>query len=245
MTETPIVRPIRGRRSPTLGPLALMASNAQDLTDLCRAWTSQEERLERGLFNSRLLYGELACVVGPIIGAPYAVMLLETLVAWGVQRIVYAGWCGALNPALQIGDLLLPTQAVVDEGTSPAYGCGAGQVVRPNQSWCEHLERIVRSLGPAFHRGTIWSTDAVFRETPSRVDHFTDRGALAVEMEVSALFSAAHFLGVELAAILVVSGSLAGGRWQPGFGSPSFMHSRRLLCRRLGGLLNASSQAVR
>ena len=245
MTETPIVRPIRGRRSPTLGPLALMASNAQDLADLCRAWTSQEDRLERGLFNSRLFYGgeakgRSACAVGPVIGAPYAVMLLETLVAWGAQRIVYAGWCGALNPALQIGDLL-PTQAFVDEGTSPAYGCGVGQIVRPNESWCEHLERIVGSLGPALHRGTIWSTDAVFRETPSRVDHFTARGALAVEMEVSALFSVAHFLGVELAAILV----LAGGRWQPGFGSPPFLNSRRLLCRCLGGLLNASSQAVR
>ena len=175
MTETPIVRPIRGRRSPTLGPLALMASNSQDLTDLCRSWTDQEERIERGLFNSRLLYGGetkggSACAVGPVIGAPYAVMLLETLVAWGAQRIVYVGWCGALNPALQVGDLLLPTQAIVDEGTSPAYGCGAGQVVRPNESWCEHLEWTVRSLGPAFHRGTIWSTDAVFRETPSRVD---------------------------------------------------------------------------
>ena len=85
MSDTPIVRPRRGRRSPSLGPLAVMVSNTADLVDLCRAWAPLGGLPERPLFNSRLFCPQPggACAVGPVIGAPLAVMLLETLTAWG------------------------------------------------------------------------------------------------------------------------------------------------------------------
>lgn len=169
------------------------------------------------------------------MAAAYAVMLLETLAAWGVRRVVYFGWCGALVPGIAVGDVLVPTAAAVDEGTSPAYGTPAGTLALPDEALTETLAAAVAAIGPGIHRGPVWTTDAVFRETPGRVAHFVEtHRALAVEMEVSALCSAARFLGVQMAAVLVVSDSLAGGQWQPGFKSATFFRTRRSVCERIG-----------
>ncbi len=245
MIEAPIVRPVRRRNSPALGPLAMMASNGQDLAGVCKEWAPQGGLAQRGLLNSKIFHSPRIpagpSATGPIIGAPYAVMILETLVAWGARRIVYFGWCGALSETLDIGDLLLPTEAIVDEGTSPAYGLNPGQSGRPHGPWQDFVGSAVGTPDIPMHRGAIWSTDAVFRETPSRVAHFTARGALAVEMEVSALYAAAEFLQVQMAVVLVVSDSLASGSWHPGFSAPRFVQTRQRLCRRIGRLLQDPS----
>jgi hypothetical protein len=239
--EASIVRPLRRQHSPSLGALAVMISNAQDLSAVCRAWSPGEGLQQQGLFNSRLFHAPHMPVgssaAGPIIGAPYAVMILETLVAWGARQILYFGWCGALTEDLQAGDLLLPTGAVIDEGTSPAYGLSPGQTARPHGGWLDFLRSALADLGLAIHWGPVWSTDAVFRETPSRVARFAAQGALAVEMEVSALYTAARCLRVPLAAVLVVSDSLASGRWKPGFSTPRFVQARGCLCGWIGALL--------
>ena len=60
-------------------------------------------------------------ITGPFIGAPYAAMLLETLIAWGARRIIFLGWCGAVAEEVKIGDIILPTAALIDEGTSGHY----------------------------------------------------------------------------------------------------------------------------
>ena len=248
MIEASIVRPVRHKNSPALGPLAMMASNVQDLAEVCKAWAPQGGLARRGILNSKIFYAPRipagASATGPIIGAPYAVMILESLVAWGGRRIVYLGWCGALSETLGIGDLLLPTQAIVDEGTSPAYGLSPGQSARPHGQWQDFVGSAVDTLDFPVHRGAVWSTDAVYRETPSRVAHFTARGALAVEMEVSALYAAAEFLQVQMAVVLVVSDSLASGSWHPGFRAPRFVQTRQRLCRRIGRLLQDPSLPV-
>jgi len=48
-------------------------------------------------------------VVGPFVGAPYAAMLLETLIAWDVEKIIFFGWCGAISHDVKIGDIIIPT----------------------------------------------------------------------------------------------------------------------------------------
>jgi nucleoside phosphorylase len=89
-------------------------------------------------------------------------------------------------------------------------------------------------------QGTIWTTDAAFRETRDQVASYRERGAIAVDMETSALFAVAAFRDVELAAIQVVSDSLAGESWQPGFKTPRFRSGLKaahslvnILCRKL------------
>jgi uridine phosphorylase len=165
------------------------------------------------------------CLAGPLVGAPYAAMVAEALIAWGARRLVFLGWCGAIAAAVAIGDLVLPTSALIDEGTSRHYlpeadeSAGSSALTRKIFDGCT-------AEGVGVHVGSVWSTDAPYRETPDKLLAFRRRGALAVEMEVSALFSVAAFRRVEAAALLVVSDDLSSLVWQPGFKDPRFTRGR-------------------
>ena len=93
------------------------------------------------------------------------------------------------------------------------------------------VEQVLYANRIDFHPGRIWTTDAVYRETPEKVGNFQQQGILAVEMEVSALFSVAQFRQVELGAILVVSDELSSLKWQPGFKDKRFVAGRQTACR--------------
>jgi purine-nucleoside phosphorylase len=81
-----------------------------------------------------------------------------------------------------------------------------------------------------FHNGAVWSTDAIYRETRQKVKYFQRQDAIAVEMEISALFTVAKFRGAELGAMAVVSDELASFKWRPGFKLDEFKNGRRTAC---------------
>jgi purine-nucleoside phosphorylase len=157
-------------------------------------------------------------------------MLLETLIAWGVRKIIFLGWCGAISDNVKIGDVILPTAAMIDEGTSAHY-ISNNSSSAASQMIVNHARKCLREEQIAFHQGTIWSTDAVYRETPAKVEYFQKQNVLAVDMETSSLFTVAKFRGVELGGILVVSDELSALKWRPGFKKKQFQQSRRKACR--------------
>jgi purine-nucleoside phosphorylase len=76
----------------------------------------------------------------------------------------------------------------------------------------------------------VWSTDAPFRETQAKVLGYQRQGALAVEMECSALFTVGAFRSAEVAALLVVSDDLSSLSWKPGFKDTRFARGREAAC---------------
>ena len=128
-----------------------------------------------------------------------AAVLMETLSAWGGNQFLFVGWCGAIDPTIQTGDILLPTSAFVDEGTSRCYDVDNDQAVLPPGQLHQTVKRLMQEKGLPFHEGAIWSTDAVFRETPSKVSTFREQGALAVEMEISACLTVARLRKIQFA----------------------------------------------
>ena len=223
--EEAIVQPParRGDKRP-IPPWVIMAATGPDLQRLRQGLNLSEERGER-LFLSRIYQAGPSspyCLVGPFMGAPQTAMLMETLSVWGGEHFLFVGWCGAIDSHLQTGDILLPTSAFVDEGTSRCYGVDAGQVHLPPGDLHQSVKRLLGDNGHLFHEGAVWSTDAVFRETVSKVQAFQEQGALAVEMEISACLTVARLRKVRFAALLVVSDELSDLRWRPGFRDPRF-----------------------
>ena len=153
-------------------------------------------------------------------------MLMEPLIAWGAREILFMGWCGAISPRVEIGDIIVPTEAVIDEGTSPGYGAAALEIAHPAETLRRRITSALSARGREFHEGPVWSTDAIYRETPEKVARFQARNALAVEMEVSALFTVGRFRGVQVGAVLVVSDELTTFSWKPGFKDDRFRQSR-------------------
>ncbi len=237
-----IIFPKVGTGDPDLGPVVVMVAMEKDLA-LIRQTMGIKGRPTCKILSSKLyqtMGGHRApAVVGPMLGAPYAVMVLEKLIVLGAKKILFFGWCGSLQKDLLIGDLLVPDRAVSEEGTSAHY---RGNDSHPTASG-DVVKTIVKSLSGCsipFHRGVVWSTDAPYRETRQKVLLSQEDGVMGVDMEVSALFTVARFRKVHMGALLVVSDELGSLHWKPGFSSHKFNRSRRVaaevilsICKRL------------
>jgi uridine phosphorylase len=230
LTFDAIVNPVVTPNTPDAGEVAVLVSSASDLKPLKQGLPA-EKVAERKLFMSRYYLAgagvSRVSLVGPIMGAPYAVALLDTLVAWGARHILFLGWCGALSSRIDIGDIVLPNGAFIDEGTSRHYGGHAEVAACPAGRLAGLVGAACDGAAITCHQGPIWTTDAIYRETEQQVRHFQGKGALAVEMEVSALFSAARFRGVDIGCVLVTSDKLHDMRWQPGFKDSRFLAGRQ------------------
>lgn len=149
-------------------------------------------------------------------GAPFAVIVLEELAALGVRRVVLVGMAGSLRTALRAGSFVVCDRALRDEGTSHHY-VGPGRYAYPSTRLTSALRAALERRGEPFASGPSWTTDAVYRETAAEVRRYRRRGILTVEMEASAVFTVAALLGVEAAALFVVSDHLDEGGWEPRF----------------------------
>jgi len=246
LEEHAIVEPFTGRNTPRLEPLAVVAGSKGDLRLLCDDLKLTQAHAKRLAASKLYCVGDGSGgygVAGPVIGAPYAAIVIETLIAWGARQIIFFGWCGSVSSQIEIGDIIVPTAAIIDEGTSRHYNgqwqpaetgdeaAAAGRDVVPASSTISRmLQNELTRQGTRFEEGLIWSTDAIFRETRQKVIHFQNRGALAVEMEMSALFTIGRFRQVEVGGILVVSDELATYTWRPGFRQERFIQGRRRAC---------------
>ena len=236
--EEGLIRPRKAKTDPDLGPDVILAMIPSDLDLLAR--TSQAQKIQHSHMALYDMYrigdglGGSFALSGPFLGAPQAVMGMEKLIALGAQRIWVLGWCGSLQPDLRIGDLVLPTTAISEEGTSQHYPVGE-KIPRADEELSQMLDDALRKNGQSFVRGTVWTTDAPYRETPTKVKTYQQKGVLAVDMEMSALMTLAMYRAVRLSGLLVVSDELFDLKWHSGFKSPELKKSSRLAG---GALLN-------
>lgn len=228
-----VIQPRKGRNDPALGPDALMVVIPQDLDRLSKL--KPMDCFDQGFFRifrmKERTSGALS-LTGPFLGAPQAAMVMEKIIALGAQRICVFGWCGSLQPDLRIGDIVIPLHAVAEEGTSRHYPVGKRRPAT-DQGLNRILERTLRREGLPFRKGTVWTTDAPYRETASKVQAYREQGVLAVEMEISALVTLAVYRSVKLSGLLVVSDELFDLKWHRGFSSPLF----KKRCELTGNLL--------
>jgi uridine phosphorylase len=160
------------------------------------------------------------------MGAPMAVMLLEQLIALGARRFLYLGFCGALAPDYRIGDCFIPIRAIREEGTSYHY-FPAEVVVTSSARGNTLLLTQATAKRLTVRQGTIWTTDAPYRETSQKIQRFQAAGVHAVDMEMAALFAVAQYRHCEVAALLLVSDECYHPTWEPGFGAPRLRQACR------------------
>lgn len=132
-------------------------------------------------------------------GAPQAADTLETLAALGVRRVFGVGMCGAFSAKLELGDIIVPDKAYVEEGTSLHYYPEIDYAV-PDSALFRQLAAI-----PGAKALPVVSTDAVYRQTFYKEKLWREKGAVGVDMETSAILSVAKVLGLQAAAVLMVS----------------------------------------
>ena len=238
---------ILGREKPVIDPFDLVASRGVSapcrrfmLTFMDYTYRVGRRLLEnvekvsvyapvRGAVKGRFR-GVEVCVVKLYFGAAASAMALELLIAAGAREFVVVGEAGALHPSLRIGDILIPTWGVREEGTSYHYA-PPSYTPRPDPKLVELLEeelKRIRRRGIRIVKGGVWTTDAVFRETRDKVERFSGMGVLGVEMEATALMTVAHYRGAMLTVVLSISDELYGDEWREGFRSRKLRRTERI-----------------
>lgn len=189
-----------------LRPTASLAADAILVGDPGRALMLAQELLEqpkmsnhaRGLwgYSGRTGAGTELTVQSTGMGGPSAALVLADLVELGVGRAVRIGTCTALAGRAEPGALLLVGEAVAGGGSATAFGLAAGESVRPAPRLAEGL---AAQLGEAARAATVASLDAPPGEGPA------PGRALAADLQTVAVLAHGRQLGIETAALLIVS----------------------------------------
>jgi uridine phosphorylase len=150
-----------------------------------QTWACYHTRLST-FIHEELTYG----IVGRVVGAPFAVLVAEELLASGCRLIISVTSAGQILPVGNPPYFMLIERALRDEGTSYHYLPPA-----PYSELCPALSTMVRAAwslaGVLLHAGASWTTDAPFRETEAAIAAHRAEGILAVEMEAAALYALA------------------------------------------------------
>ena len=149
-------------------------------------------------------------------GAPATVALAEALIAAEIKQLIVFGEAGSISPKIDIGEILIPTFAIREEGVSYHY-LPPNVRAEPSSSLLRKIEAFLDEEGIRYKMGGVWTTDAPFRETMDKVLAHSEAGALAVEMECSAIFCLSKYREADSAAILVITDTLHEGVWKPAF----------------------------
>lgn len=157
-------------------------------------------------------HGERLAVFHPGVGAPLAAAFLEEAIALGCRTFVAVGGAGALVPDLVLGQAVVVSSAVRDEGTSLHY-LPASRTVDAEPEGVALLEAVLTEQDIPHVTGRTWTTDAIYRETRSRVERRVAEGCLTVDMEASAFCAVARFRDVRFAQLLYAGDTLAGDTW--------------------------------
>ena len=136
--------------------------------------------------------------------APNAIAFVECLISLGVSKIIATGAAGSIHPSAGAASLVIPTEAIRDEGTSYCY-YEEGVEVHPSKVLIKLLEESANRNNIRVLRGPTWTTDGVFRETITKMKENSSKGVLTIEMEMSALFALAMFRNIDLAGLLIIS----------------------------------------
>ncbi len=234
--NTVLIKPTNEKEEPPLGPDAIMIAIPSDLQYIVDL--TQAERATSGkttpfkLFTIKKGKGLPIGLAGPLLGAPQGVIVMEKLIALGAKRIWILGWCGSLQANMVIGNLIIPTTALSEEGTSAHYPVGKKKK-QTNPFLNKRLEHALQKTNLPFKKGPVWTTDALYRETAEKVTGYGKRGYLAVEMEMSALITVAIYRSVKLAGLLIVSDELFSLQWHYGFGADKLKKTSRAAGRLL------------
>lgn len=220
-----LINPCRSKGEPGLAGYGLLLINPGEAQ---AGFTMAKNLAGRNhfLFNSRLAQipankiEDTFFMAGPAVGAPMAVLTLEKLIALGGTQFIVYGWCGSLHTSLRTGDVLLPTWALSDEGTSAHYPVpGRPESCRQTRIPMKHG---LAAQGYNVISGPVWTTDAPYRESRQKIKTLGDQGILGVDMEFAALGRVAAFRNVELTGVMLVSDELFHEQWKPGFANKSF-----------------------
>lgn len=138
------------------------------------------------------------------IGCPSAAIAVEELASIGAKIVIRVGTCGAVKNGIKSGDLIIPSLALTEEGTSREY-IGRKLSVKPDRDVYNILKFSAEKLGFKYFTGKNRTHDAFYESLENFLKYKNVEGLISSEMECSAIFTVARLRGLNAGAVLTVN----------------------------------------
>jgi purine-nucleoside phosphorylase len=145
------------------------------------------------------------------MGCPSAAIVVEELCQLGARAILRVGSCGALQPEIELGDLIIATGACSLNGTTERLVELPGYAPVADFDLARLAWSRARAMGSPFHAGLVGSSDIFYERNTTVFDKLRSFGVLALEMEASAVFTIAARERVRAGCLLLVSDLIPSG----------------------------------
>ena len=156
-------QPITGARPGDIAESVLLCGDPARIASICADWS--DLRTVCDLREFTIVTGERAgaplTAASTGIGAPSTAILVEELAKLGARTLIRIGNSGGLDPALELGGLVITTGAVRDDGTSRSYVVPEYPAVASHEL-VTALVDAARSAGVRHRAGITWSLDAFY-----------------------------------------------------------------------------------
>jgi len=156
--------------------------------------------------------GDRVAVMHPGVGAPLAAAFFEEAIALGGRKFIACGGAGVLDKDVGFGGIVVPDEAVRDEGTSYHY-LPPSRTAAATPDAVNAIQHTLDQHDIPYQVGKTWTTDAIYRETRAKVDQRKAEGCLMVEMEAATFFAIAQFRDVQIGQLLYGGDDLTGEAW--------------------------------
>lgn len=144
-----------------------------DLTDSLIARGEARRFPEWPCFHTTMWYwesGDLRCgLVARTIGGPFAVLVAEQLFVSGAKAVIGLTSAGRISDSAPVPGVVVADDALRDEGTSLHY-LPASRTVASNRALADALVESLAVESLPLVRGTVWTTDAPYRETAEQIE---------------------------------------------------------------------------
>jgi uridine phosphorylase len=160
------------------------------------------------------------------IGSPSAAIAVEELARVGADTFIRVGSCGAIQPGMAVGDLVITSGAVRQEGTSHEYVRGDYPATASHEV-VSALVAAAERLGHDYHVGITMSADSFYagqgREgfggfeaagSDALVDELREANVANIEMEAAAILTLASIYGLRAGAVCSVFANRVTGEFQ-------------------------------
>ena len=151
--------------------------------------------------------------------APDTAITTEILCGAGAESLIRVGSCGSLQEHVKIGDLVIVTGALRGDGTSRYYVAENFSTVS-DCGIVAALRRAAEDLQARYHLGWIFTTDALFQETPELIQQLNEQHVSSIDMVTSTFLTISQVRGKKAGAVLAVSDECLYGKF--GFRDPGF-----------------------
>ena len=157
--------------------------------------------------------GQKVSVCSTGIGGPSAAIAVEELKACGAEYMIRVGTCGGISEKVIGGDIIIPTAAIRQEGTTLQYVPSEYPAVA-DFTVVSSIKKAADELGATSHLGVVQSKDSfygqhspetmpVYSELDSKWQAWKKAGVLASEMECSTVYVVGGIRDVKTGSVLL------------------------------------------